>query len=169
MGKGTKDSKSDKECAPRPPRFNADPPVCLPHHFLPAPPMSFVGIIIARSRVYTETHGIHRGHRVHLLAGMMTNDEYRALQNVLKMTLTPLIPHRLERFPDCASLVQATLAEIQNRYTQKWLKQNNLEYNPLQHSSNKSAKKPYHQFEASRIKKFEKQFGKKPAGNRCHH
>lgn len=59
--------------------------------------------------------------------------------------------------------------EIQNRYTQKWLKKNNLEYIPLQHSVNKSAKKAFQQFETSRIKKYEKQFGKKPAGNKCHH
>ena len=49
------------------------------------------------------------------------------------------------------------------------LKKNNLEYIPLQHSVNKSAKKAFQQFETSRIKKYEKQFGKKPAGNKCHH
>lgn len=59
--------------------------------------------------------------------------------------------------------------EIQNRYTVKWLDQNNLRYKKLQRSSNESAKKAYQQFEASRIKKYEKQFGKKPAGNKCNH
>lgn len=60
-------------------------------------------------------------------------------------------------------------SEIQNRYTKKWLSQNNLKYQPLLHSSNKSAKKAFQKFETSRIRKFEKQFGKKPAGNKCHH
>ena len=51
--------------------------------------------------------------------------------------------------------------EIQNRYTQKWLRQNNLEYKRLQYSPNKSAKTSFQNFETSRIEKFEKQFGKK--------
>ena len=59
--------------------------------------------------------------------------------------------------------------EIQNRYTKKWQDKNNLEYKSLQHSPNKSAKTSFQKFEASRIKKFEKQFGKKPAGNKCYH
>ena len=59
--------------------------------------------------------------------------------------------------------------EIQNRYTQKWLNNNKLKYQPLQHSSNKSAKSSFQDFETSRIKKFEKQFGYKPAGNKCYH
>ena len=59
--------------------------------------------------------------------------------------------------------------EIQNRYTKKWQDKNNLEYKSLQHSPNKSAKTSFQKFEASRIKKFEKQFGKKPAGNKCFH
>ncbi len=59
--------------------------------------------------------------------------------------------------------------EIQNRYTRKWLRQNNLDYKPLQHSPNKSAKTSFQNFETSRIEKFEKQFGKKPAGNKCYH
>ena len=59
--------------------------------------------------------------------------------------------------------------EIQNRYTQKWLRQNNLEYKRLQYSPNKSAKTSFQNFETSRIEKFEKQFGKKPAGNKCYH
>ena len=59
--------------------------------------------------------------------------------------------------------------EIQNRYTKKWLRQNNLDYKPLQHSPNKSAKTSFQNFETSRIEKFEKQFGKKPAGNKCYH
>ena len=59
--------------------------------------------------------------------------------------------------------------EIQNRYTRKWLRQNNLDYKPLQHSPNKSAKTSFQNFETSRIGKFEKQFGKKPAGNKCYH
>lgn len=59
--------------------------------------------------------------------------------------------------------------EIQSRYTQKWLKQNNLEYKRLQRSPNKSAKSSFQDFETSRIKKFEKQFGNKPAGNKCCH
>lgn len=59
--------------------------------------------------------------------------------------------------------------EIQNRYTQKWLKQNNLEYKPLQYSPNKSAKSSFQNFETSRIKKFKKRFGHKPAGNKCCH
>ncbi len=59
--------------------------------------------------------------------------------------------------------------KVQNRYTQKWLKQNDLEYKPLQHSPNKSAKKSFQKFETNRIKKFEKQFGHKPAGNKCYH
>ena len=50
--------------------------------------------------------------------------------------------------------------EIQNRYTKKWQDKNNLEYKSLQHSPNKSAKTSFQKFEASRIKKFEKQFGK---------
>ena len=44
-----------------------------------------------------------------------------------------------------------------------------LKYQPLQHSSNKSAKSSFQDFETSRIKKFEKQFGYKPAGNKCYH
>jgi len=59
--------------------------------------------------------------------------------------------------------------EIQNRYTKKWLRQNNLGYKRLQYSPNKSAKTSFQNFETSRIEKFEKQFGKKPAGNKCYH
>ncbi|WP_455073708.1 DUF6531 domain-containing protein [Prevotella jejuni] len=59
--------------------------------------------------------------------------------------------------------------EIQNRYTKKWLDKNNLEYKRLQYSPNKSAKVPFQNYETSRIKKFEKRFGKKPAGNKCFH
>ena len=59
--------------------------------------------------------------------------------------------------------------EIQNRYTKKWLDKNNLEYKRLQYSPNKSAKVPFQNSEISRIKKFEKRFGKKPAGNKCFH
>ena len=59
--------------------------------------------------------------------------------------------------------------EIQNRYSKKWLDANNLGYQQLQHSPNKSAKSSFQDFETSRIKKFEKQFGYKPAGNKCYH
>jgi len=59
--------------------------------------------------------------------------------------------------------------KVQNRYTKKWLYNNNLKYEPLQHSPNKSAKKSFQDFEAARIKKHEKKFGKKPAGNKCYH
>lgn len=60
-------------------------------------------------------------------------------------------------------------SEIQNRYSKKWLDNNKLDYQPLQRSPNKSAKPSFQNFETSRIKKFEKRFGKKPAGNKCYH
>ena len=51
--------------------------------------------------------------------------------------------------------------KVQNRYTKKWLDNNNLKYEQLQYSPNKSAKQTFQDFEAARIKKHEKKFGKK--------
>jgi RHS repeat-associated protein len=58
---------------------------------------------------------------------------------------------------------------VQKRYSQAWLRKNNLEYVRLQNSPNKSAKKAFQKLETAKIDKHKKRRGKIPAGNSCRH
>ena len=58
---------------------------------------------------------------------------------------------------------------MQKRYSQKWLKSNNLKYKTVMRSPNSSAKKSFQNIEANKIKKYKLRRGKLPPGNKCMH
>ena len=53
----------------------------------------------------------------------------------------------------------------QKRYSERWLRNNNLEYKPKMFGSKKNMQK----FERAKLKKYFKKFGRLPAGNKCLH